>query len=287
MNNKINFSQLINELENPKPYEAWDSLWTDPHIYDFFFKAHIDPDVDVVSRKEIDIDKTVEKINEMIKPGSKILDLGCGVGHYAKKLAAKGHDVTGVDISKGLIDYAMKQRDEHNLAITYINEDILDVNFEAEFDLVITIYCNFGMFAPDKRTKLISIVKKALRPDGIFLFDAMDEAHINKMNLNPNWEVATQGGNYSPNPYVALMRTFHFLAEKAVLDQFVVMTENNDPKIYRHLDHYFDEEDIKCMFKDFSSFRIMDFALSEGYLNFNDVKFYAISLDNKFEHLIP
>ena len=40
--------------------------------------------------------------------GKKILDLGCGMGHYPKYMKNKGFDVTGVDFSKKMVKIAKK-----------------------------------------------------------------------------------------------------------------------------------------------------------------------------------
>ena len=38
--------------------------------------------------------------------GDKILDLGCGMGHYSNYMAQKGFKVTGVDFSSKMIEIA-------------------------------------------------------------------------------------------------------------------------------------------------------------------------------------
>ena len=43
-----------------------------------------------------------------LKPKSRVLDVACGVGYGTSMLAAAGHEVVGVDVSKEAIDYARK-----------------------------------------------------------------------------------------------------------------------------------------------------------------------------------
>ena len=44
-----------------------------------------------------------------VKPGMKVLDVACGSGNLAVVAAAKGADVTGVDIAENLIGTARKR----------------------------------------------------------------------------------------------------------------------------------------------------------------------------------
>ena len=67
-------------------------------------------------------------------------------GLYTQQIAQKGHKVSGVDISKISIDYAMEQAKANNLNIEYINKNYLDLELpENEFDLVIMIYTDLGV----------------------------------------------------------------------------------------------------------------------------------------------
>ncbi|MGC4190429.1 MAG: methyltransferase domain-containing protein [Thermomicrobiales bacterium] len=55
------------------------------------------------------LDKRVEFIRRYVAPGSAILDVGCGTGVLAKRLAAKGYAVTGMDPFDGMLAY-LRQR---------------------------------------------------------------------------------------------------------------------------------------------------------------------------------
>jgi len=40
---------------------------------------------------------------------------------------------------------------------------------ENEFDMIMMIYCDFGVLSSDERNQLIEIIYKALRPGGVFI----------------------------------------------------------------------------------------------------------------------
>src|SRR5215212_2646051 len=44
-----------------------------------------------------------------LRPGDRILELGCGDGALSCMLASEGFDVTGVDISRGMIEEARRR----------------------------------------------------------------------------------------------------------------------------------------------------------------------------------
>ena len=55
-------------------------------------------------------------IQTHIKPGMKILDIGCGTGSLIIDAAKSGASATGVDISKGMLEVAQKRIDSYALA---------------------------------------------------------------------------------------------------------------------------------------------------------------------------
>lgn len=49
-----------------------------------------------------------------LRPGDRVLELGCGDGALSCMLAAEGFDVTGVDISRGMIDEARRRAERES-----------------------------------------------------------------------------------------------------------------------------------------------------------------------------
>ncbi len=79
----------------------------------------------------------LKKLLNCLKPGSSILDLGCGSGDPADIEIAKKHKVTGVDISQAQINLARQ-----NIPTgSFIRGDAGSVDFpSASFDAVISFY---------------------------------------------------------------------------------------------------------------------------------------------------
>jgi 2-polyprenyl-3-methyl-5-hydroxy-6-metoxy-1,4-benzoquinol methylase len=70
---------------------------------------HLSQDHDAASRRGATIDRQVAWIHgALLLAGTptRVLDLGCGPGLYAERLAALGHRCVGVDVSPASIAFA-------------------------------------------------------------------------------------------------------------------------------------------------------------------------------------
>jgi arsenite methyltransferase len=99
-----------------------------------------------------------------IKRGSKVLEVGCGVGLTSVYLAEKGCMVTGVDISKGMIRKAKEKAEQKKVKVEFIVADAHKLPFRNNvFDAVI---CESVMaFIPDKK-KAMKEFARVTKPGG-------------------------------------------------------------------------------------------------------------------------
>lgn len=99
-----------------------------------------------------------------VRPGMKVLDLGCGDGTTAIPAAELGADVTGIDISRTLVKAGNKRIAEKKLSNIKIEQgDAMDLARLPDqiFDLSISIFG--AMFAPrpdDVAKELVRVTKK-------------------------------------------------------------------------------------------------------------------------------
>jgi 2-polyprenyl-3-methyl-5-hydroxy-6-metoxy-1,4-benzoquinol methylase len=63
-----------------------ETIWTDEYIGKNLLEAHLDESGDGASRRKEFREEIINWINSIIKPNSKILDLGCGPGLYSYEL---------------------------------------------------------------------------------------------------------------------------------------------------------------------------------------------------------
>lgn len=84
-----------------------------------------------------------------IKPGMKVLDLGCGDGNTALPIARLGAEVTGIDIARNLVEAGRRRAAAAGLSNVQFQEgDASNLQGVADhsFDLVVTMFG--AMFAP-------------------------------------------------------------------------------------------------------------------------------------------
>lgn len=175
-----------------------------------------------------------------------ILDLGCGPGLYAEKLATEGHLVTGVDFSANSIEYAKMSAQKKKLNICYRQQDYLSLTEENKYNLIIMIFTDFGVLSPEQRICLLDNIHKALKPGGTFILDVLNEnASIEELGKR-DWEMA-DGGFWRPGPYLALNESFYYEKEDVTLTQYVVI-EKNGYEIYRFWVHTFSHSDMNRIF---------------------------------------
>jgi ubiquinone/menaquinone biosynthesis C-methylase UbiE len=95
-----------------------------------------------------------------VKPGLKVLDLGCGDGTTALPAARRGADVLGVDIARNLVEAGNRRAREQGLTNLRFQEgDACNLSELADdtFDLVVSIFG--AMFAP----KPFDVAKETVR----------------------------------------------------------------------------------------------------------------------------
>ena len=59
-----------------------------------------------------------------LEPGHHILDLACGTGRHAVELAKRGHRVTGVDISAGMLAEVQRAAEIASVAVEWLQADV-------------------------------------------------------------------------------------------------------------------------------------------------------------------
>ncbi|KPK75173.1 MAG: cyclopropane-fatty-acyl-phospholipid synthase [candidate division Zixibacteria bacterium SM23_73] len=87
---------------------------------------------------------TVEEVdfvlNELeLPPGSSILDIGCGTGRHAIELAKRGSQVTGIDISSGMLLEAEKAAKKAKVFVEWIHTDATKYKSNKLFDAAICL----------------------------------------------------------------------------------------------------------------------------------------------------
>jgi len=243
---------LFEELEKinmrPEPFEFYTAsdLWNDDHTSEQMLAFHLNPEIDVSSRKAAFIDRSVEWIaaHFHVGAGIKIADFGCGPGLYAAGLARKQAEVTGVDFSKRSIQYAQKAAIREGLSIHYINQNYLDFETDDRFHLILMIMCDFCALSPRQREKMLAKFHAILKPGGCVLLDVYSMNAFEQRQEAAIYEANMLDGFWSPNKYYGFQNTFKYMSENVVLDKYSLFESDRTRTVYNWL-QYFSPEDLE------------------------------------------
>jgi len=278
----MDIPDIISKTEKPKIYEKGTALmWTDEYISKQLLNIHLNPDIDLGSRKKSTIDKTANWILNTQKGKGKlnILDLGCGPGLYTEIFAKAGHNVTGIDISKNSIEYAKKSAEDKRLDINYINSSYLEIDLEPnKYDLVVLIFTDFSVLKPTERKSLLEIIFRTLKKGGTFIFDVLKDNEIEKKTSPKTWEIKNNGF-WKESPYLALSESFLYQKEKVILFQHIIIDTIGNIETYRFWTHFFSQTDVQKMLDthSFINVKFTEDVLPEGDIWNGDNVIFAMA----------
>jgi SAM-dependent methyltransferase len=200
-------------------------FWDDPHISRHLLAAHLDPAVEAASRPLAEIDASVAWLAGLgvLRPGARVLDLGCGPGLYAGRMARLGCAVTGIDLSPRSIAYARERAARDGLPITYRVGNFLEVEDVADFDVAIQAYGELSTFDDATRDGLLARVHRALVPGGALVCDVSTPHLRRRAGVRRDWS-AQERGFWRPHPHLVLQAGYAYAGE-VWCDQYLVMDE--------------------------------------------------------------
>jgi trans-aconitate methyltransferase len=109
-----------------------------------------------------------------IKPGERILDLGCGTGHLTNEIKNHGADVVGIDASAEMVGRAVKSYP----GIDFLVNDATDFGFDEQFDAIFSNATLHWIHEPDKAIKC---VYNSLKPGGRFVAEMGGKGNMQQM----------------------------------------------------------------------------------------------------------
>lgn len=137
------------------------------------------------------IDRLIQLLNPPV--ASRMLDVACGKGRHAIQLAAKGFDVTGIDLSEESIREANRFAGP---ALQFFQHDMRLPFYIGYFHYAFNFFTSFGYFRTRREhDNAIRSISQSLQPGGILVLDFLNVAYAESVNI-PLTEQSINGINY-------------------------------------------------------------------------------------------
>ncbi len=134
------------------------------------------------------------------KQPNTILDLGCGTGMMSTMFALDNIEVTGIDISKEMLEEGIRKNEIHGVEVKYENQNIINFNMNKKYDCVMST-CDSYNYVLDDKDLLNSFkqVKKHLNKDSIFIFDVNTKYYYEETLGNKSYSEVAEDSTYIIN----------------------------------------------------------------------------------------
>ena len=207
----MELGDILSRKIPPEPWSEGDNIpWNDPGFSRRMLREHLTQSDDLASRRSEKIDEHVDWIHREILSArpTEILDLGCGPGLYASRLARLGHRCVGIDFSPASIEYAKKRAAKENLACDYIRADIRSAEYGSGSGFAMLIFGEFNVFRPSDATRILEKAHSALEEGGMLLLEAHTNQAVRDFGSRPASWYASDGGLFSESPHLCLQENF-------------------------------------------------------------------------------
>lgn len=165
-----------------------------------------------------------------IRPGERVLDIACGNGLYALRLADLGAQVTGFDFSAALIDLARQHTRSYGDQIDLHVLDATDragllLLGEGQYEAAV---CNMALFDMAQITPLAETLPRLLVPGGRFVFSVMHPS-FNGMHASFMTESFDNGEDLVTRYYLKLSGYLTSFTARGI-----ALRNQPQPQIYFH-----------------------------------------------------
>lgn len=230
-------------------------------------------------RQYRDYDKECQFTNNLIQRHhlgtKKVLDICCGTGEHAIRMAKLGYEVTGIDLSQDMLNIATEKAKRAGVSIDFRCVDVNELGITGEFKVAYCLgYTFLYMITDSDATSFFTAIRKALSIGGLFLVD-----FINGLSLIEDFQrdkFMYQNDN-----------TTIFRFEQSSLDkkrrvkhiEFCYFIDHHDG----HIKTIFAEEDLRVFYDD----KVQSLMSSCGFNNVKSFGDYALeSNDSSIPYIV-
>jgi trans-aconitate methyltransferase len=113
----------------------------------------------------VDVHGEAAFVAQLLEPGQRVLDAGCGTGRVARELARRGADVVGVDNDPSMLAVARAEAPD----LRWIDADLASLDLGEPFDLVVAAGNVVVFLQPATEKEVLRRLAAHLRPGGVLV----------------------------------------------------------------------------------------------------------------------
>lgn len=109
-----------------------------------------------------------------VNPVRRVLDIACGTGQHLIRLAGRGYEMTGLDLSQENLAYVKHRASESGLRVHLVHADMIDFRLDPPLDAAMCLQDSQGhLLTNEQILSHFKAVARALRRGGLYIFDRM------------------------------------------------------------------------------------------------------------------
>jgi SAM-dependent methyltransferase len=139
-------------------------------------------------------DAEVEALAQLLPPPpARVLDVACGPGRHAVRLAERGFEVTGIDTSSDFLASARDAAADRGASVEFLERDMRDLDYDSAFDAALNVFTAWGYFDEATNQRVLDRIARALCPGGRFVIDVMNRDWLMRAFVDKDWTELADG----------------------------------------------------------------------------------------------
>ena len=129
---------------------------------------------------EINYDEWVSYVEKLwnrfdLKPDI-VCELGCGTGNISLRLAEKGYETIGIDISADMLSEAKMKAEQNGTDVLFLLQDMREFELYGTVNSILCLCDSLNYITDDEdMQQVFNLVNNYLHPGGLFVFDLNTE----------------------------------------------------------------------------------------------------------------